>query len=201
MQWILPRLFDWLAIAVVAVAAAAAVAWGLWAGWVLWWRPLCRAGQAVLRRFRRAPQPITLRQFLDLFRTVDEKLYSGLLQSQGVHAWLTEIRPDYPYVFDLKETPDGKLIGETCAEPHDYFPDHRLIVVASNQSNREIMEGLVIEMTRAVEYYREFYRFMLPILKRDAEIIDEALNLFKQPDTGHRMEELAKLIERWPKLE
>lgn len=195
-----------LALAVVVVGAAVVYygfVWQWWKfsfslliGWVRWMKGKLR------RTLHPPPKPITHRQFVDLFKLLDDKLYSGLLHQNGISVFLTEIRPDYPFIYRFHTTPDGKLAGETCSEPHGYSPACREIVVARNQSNEAIMKGLVIEMQRAADYQRDLYKAVASELARGAEVLEELDNLLKRSDHDdpeRQMEEVVKLLGRWPK--
>jgi hypothetical protein len=153
-----------------------------------------------LKGRRSAPEPITLRQFLEIFRTLDDKLYSGLLHREGVRVWLTEISPDNPYWCGPNcLQPDGKLRPWT--EPHSHCLKCGQILVASNQSNEAIMKGLLIEMQRAADDRRELYKAVASELERGAEVMEELDRLLKRPDAEQRTEEIVKLLERWPKVQ
>jgi hypothetical protein len=152
---------------------------------------------------RRSPKPITHQQFVDLFRLLDDKLYSGLLRRNGIGVFVTDIRPDYPFIYRCRTTTDGKLVeAETCSEPHGYSPACREIVVAQNQSNEAIMKGLLIEMQRAADHQRELHKPVASELERGAEVLEELDSLLKRSDHDapeRQMEEVVKLLGRWPK--
>jgi hypothetical protein len=153
------------------------------------------------RRSQR-PTPITRPRFLEVFQMLDDKLYSGQLHREGVTVYLADdISPNNPFVYRLLSTPDGKVSGETCTEAHGYSPTCRAIVVSRNQSNEAIMKGLITEMRRAANYYRELYKFMAPAWERGAKILDELDKLLKRSDTEQRTEEIIKLLDRWPKAQ